>query len=430
MIHMCFFLMLYYRAVESSEWNVQLRAVENVTIFSQDVAQIERSVNFAADSTKEKCASRVEMMDTDGQGNYILELILSNFSQNLIDDTLRVSATSHFGSETTVEILDTNVLHYQPSKQLEREQLTEALLNIKGLLYAEELKEKRLQASSTAVENFVETFMASPSSVCTDASCSKFTSMLALQDNHLETQHKALIQVHQAKLQLQKTMKEIEFSLRQLFEPPVGTPNGGRQDQDSRMGMGYHGGHPAIKNTAKELHIRALIRSTAAGTKPSRTLSHLRVHLLYSITRASWSGEYDVFIRNKPPAAVVSGDDTLSEPVSSMVYSLTLEYYASIKQATGEDWNNSTLLLSNANPGGRVQNFYPEPIQKGLSVAGASPRMASNKKRFHPEMMMMDAAPIMDKVENEYWSTSADSYVGSAEMGMGMASGDLNSAFR
>eukprot|EP01038_Epipyxis_sp_PR26KG_P005887 gene5887-8120_t len=88
----------------------------------------------------------------------------------------------------------------------------------------------------------------------------------------------------------------------------------------------------------------------------------LSFDLYYLSSPTTWTAEYNINI-----IAIVSNENNLKNS-NNKEHKLELDYYANIKQATGEDWSDCTVKLSTSNP-----DFIPThstPVRQSVSFDG------------------------------------------------------------
>lgn len=232
------------------------------------------------------------------------DLVLENLPAGVLTDSLRATGRG----EVAVKILGVEVREVYLTQSAHedaravKDELQAAEDEAAALLREEEVLKQRL----TAIENMAQN------------AARRYAKSLAEGENTLEAAGQLLdfIQAQSATVNAQRA--ELEKKVRD---------NRARQEALQNRLQQLHGGGAKIVKQAT-----VAVESSGEGT--------WELEISYVLYGASWSPLYDVRAQLLPP----------SNPEEVLEGKVALSYLASIRQNTGEDWNDVALTLSTAKP--------------------------------------------------------------------------------
>ncbi len=363
-------------AVGATTVTTHLKTFNSAIVYNSNKAEIERGI-----TVKDYLAA-----------NQYHTVIVKGFSQNVIDETVRIRSTEDS------KILDLKLLTTSTWKENTIEYKTRLLeLNEKIADYNHQLTGLKMESSRYEIrlkstEDFAtDALRSTPSADGKTSSKLSVTDALAV----LDFQEKEMKTCDAALLLLMNKINEINKNIAVI--------NKEIEELKSNNGNSNKIMTPHNKNNqiTKELTFRMISSREVNKEKP------LHFRITYMSQTASWSPEYDVRIESAvtdvSTKSAAAGAGAAGAKPRRERYSMHIDYYANVWQRSGEHWTDISLLLSTSSPA--QINTHSEPYRHGVSIqvpyvqsfgnSGSAGGARMAKRAYNAAPMMMSSVMEM-----------------------------------
>lgn len=305
------------------------------------------------------------------------ELHLMNLVDNFDESSLHILGSGNMA------ILDTSFHEYDSSSTQERADVLQLkLTHLQEKKWAVDQEHSHVSTRMHSVKQYIDSLFSKPAGGAgsiTSMPMDKLKEVLDFQDRILLDSTKELSALLMQQNNVNSEIKTISDELGSL-EYPSATQGSARS-----------------KKLVMRVHVSSAV-GVSAGSKVS-----LSYHCSGRGHRASsWTPEYDVRVQAGTKGAG-------AEPTG---YGLTLDYYASVQQSTGEPWSEVRLALSSTDPAPSLKRA-PASERVGVyfvsehfydQVGGMAPRSRTNNnkaraKLAHAPMMMRASSNTADDIQ-------------------------------